>query len=79
MIVVLPFTIADEANVPPNATDAPVANPVPEIVTVFPPVVDPEVGETLLTIGDVLDAVPKNSAMPGAVADAPGKLLSPSP
>ena len=51
MIVVLLFTSTPEAVVPPKATVAPAANPVPEIVTDVPPAVGPEVGLTVLTVG----------------------------
>ena len=79
MIVVPPTTVTDVAAVPPNVTNAPAANPVPEIVTLVPPAVGPEAGETAVTIGLVFGVVPKNSDMFAAVAPAPGKLVRPTP
>ena len=76
LIVVLPTTVA-EAFVPPNVTVAPVAKPVPEMVTEVPPATGPEDGVTEAILGSVLGVGPKNSAMLGADAAAPGKLVSP--
>jgi hypothetical protein len=43
------FTL--EAAVPPKLTDAPVTKFAPVMVTDVPPVVDPEFGETPVTVG----------------------------
>jgi hypothetical protein len=72
VIVVLPRTFIFVAAVPPKATVAPTANPVPEIVTVVPPAAGPEVGERLAMTGAVFGVMVKNSDMFGAVAAAPG-------
>jgi hypothetical protein len=45
------FTTTPVADSDPNFTVAPVMNPVPEIVTVVPPVVGPVVGESAVTVG----------------------------
>ena len=76
--VVLPSTFTFVAAVPPKLTVAPVAKPVPEMVTVVPPAAGPEVGDRLLMIGAVFGVVVKNSDMFGAVAAAPGYVLMPS-
>jgi len=52
---------------------APVAKPVPEIVTGVPPATGPDEGVRTLIFGAVFVAGPKNSAMFGALAAAPGK------
>ena len=78
VIVVLPTTFTFVAAVPPKVTVAPVAKPVPEIVTMVPPPAGPDVGDRLLMIGAVLGVVVKNSAMFGAVAAAPAYVLIPS-
>ena len=78
VMVVLPSTFIFEAAVPPKVTVAPLAKPVPEMVTVVPPVVGPDVGCKPLIIGAVFGVVVKNSAMFGAVAAAPGNDVNPS-
>jgi hypothetical protein len=77
LIVVLPATTA-EALVPPNVTVAPVAKPVPEIVTDVPPATGPDDGDAPVTFGAEFGVGPKNSDMFGAPAAAPGKLVRPS-
>ena len=79
VIVVLPSTVTFEAAVPPKATVAPVANPVPEIVTEVPPVVGPDAGDKPVMIGAVFGVAVKNSDMFGAVAAAPGNDVNPTP
>ena len=78
LIVVLPTTVAELLE-PPNITVAPVAKPVPEIVTGVPPTTGPDDGVIAVTFGAVLGVGPKNSDMFGAPAAAPGKLVRPSP
>ena len=51
MIVVALATPTPDAAVPPNETLAPLANPVPLIVTAVPPAVDPDVGAIAVTVG----------------------------
>jgi hypothetical protein len=51
--VVLLITFTLVAVVPPKVTVAPAAKKVPVIVTVVPPIVDPEAGDTLATVGEV--------------------------
>ena len=72
VIVVLPTTFTLVAAVPPKATVAPAAKPVPEIVTAVPPAVEPDVGERPLIIGAVFGVAVKNSDKFGADAAAPG-------
>ena len=45
------LTVTAVAAVAPNVTVAPGRNPVPEICTTVPPPVEPETGETLVTVG----------------------------
>ena len=78
MIVVLPTTFTFVPAVPPNDTVAPTAKPVPEIVTVVPPPVGPEVGDKLLIAGAVFGVVVKKSDMLADVAAAPGCVVTPS-
>src|SRR5689334_22188437 len=77
-MVVLPTTVA-EADVPPNVTVAPDVNPLPETTTAAPPLLGPDDGDTLAICGAVFVGAPKNSAMLGAPAAAPGKLVKPTP
>jgi hypothetical protein len=51
LICVVLLTVTDVAATLPNTTVASAWKPVPVIVTVVPPLVSPEVGETLLTVG----------------------------
>ena len=51
VIEVLFTTVIPVAAVPPRLTVAPVRKPVPVIVTAVPPLVLPEDGETLVTVG----------------------------
>jgi hypothetical protein len=51
VIVVLPTTVTAVAALPPKITVAPAAKFVPVMVRAVPPVVEPEFGETLLTVG----------------------------
>ena len=78
MIVVLPSTFTFAAAMPSNVTVAPVAKPVPEIVTLVPPVAGPDAGVRPLMIGTVLGVVVENSAKFDAVAAAPGNAVKPS-
>ena len=48
--VALP-TATPDAAVPPNDTLAPLAKPVPLIVTAVPPAVEPDVGAIAVTVG----------------------------
>ena len=52
MIVVLLTTLTLVAAFPPKVAAAPVTKFVPVIVTVVPPSVDPDEGDTLLTVGE---------------------------
>src|ERR1700677_1238811 len=53
-VMVVPFTTATlAAAAAPNVTVAPEAKFVPLIVTVVPPAVDPLLGDTLVTVGEV--------------------------
>jgi hypothetical protein len=52
VIVEPPLTVTALAAVPPNDTEAPAANPLPEIVTTVPPDVPPEFGATDDTAGE---------------------------
>ena len=72
VIVVLPTTVTELAAVPPKLTAAPVAKPVPVMVTAVPPLTRPDGGETVSMIGAVFGVGPKNSDILGAVAAAPG-------
>jgi hypothetical protein len=49
--VLLATTTVVAAGTPPNVTVAPGTKFAPEIVTVVPPLVEPELGVTLLTVG----------------------------
>jgi hypothetical protein len=51
VIVVLLTTVTPVAGLPPMLTVAPAAKFVPVIVTAVPPVVGPDAGATLLTVG----------------------------
>src|SRR5581483_4488647 len=51
VIVVLLTTLTLVAAVPPTLTVAPVAKPVPVIVSAVPPVVEPVAGDTLVIVG----------------------------
>jgi len=55
LIVVAFATTTLVAVVPPKVTVAPAAKFVPVIVTEVPPLVEPEFGETAVTVGDPLD------------------------
>ena len=55
MIEVALTTVTFVAAVPPKLTVAPLAKFVPVIVTLVPPLVDPVLGETLFTVGGVVD------------------------
>src|SRR5688500_15193298 len=57
VIVVLLVTTTPLAAVPPTVTVAPAAKPVPVIVICVPPVVGPDVGETVETVGAGVDEV----------------------
>ena len=72
MMVVLPTTVTEMAAVPPKLTVAPVAKPVPVMVTAVPPVTGPDEGDTVSIVGAVFGVAPKNSDIFGAVAAAPG-------
>jgi hypothetical protein len=48
---VLLFTVTPVAVVPPSFTVAPGENPVPVMVTVAPPLTDPEFGVIAVTVG----------------------------
>ena len=54
VMVVLFTTTTLVAAAPPNVTVAPAAKFVPVIVTAVPPVVDPLLGDTLLTVGGTI-------------------------
>ena len=56
VIDVAEFTVTAVAATEPNFTVAPVAKPVPVMVTVVAPVVGPEVGEMAVTLGAVGEA-----------------------
>ncbi len=51
VIVVLFTTVTPVAELPPTLTVAPGANPVPATVKFVPPLVGPDVGVTLVTVG----------------------------
>ena len=51
-------TVTSVAAVPPKVTLAPEAKFVPVIVTWVPPLVEPDGGETEVTVGDGLEAPP---------------------
>jgi len=54
---VLLTTFTPVAAVPPKLTVAPDKNPLPMIVTAVPPAVEPEVGETPVTVGAGLEVL----------------------
>jgi len=77
LIVVLPTTVA-EAFVPPKLTVAPVAKPVPVIVTDVPPATGPDDGETTSGSGAVFDMNTNNRRPTGwTSADAAGLAIFP--
>src|SRR4051812_19499160 len=51
VIVVVSTTVTPVAALPPTLTVAPVTNPVPRIVRLVPPLVGPDAGVTLVTVG----------------------------
>jgi hypothetical protein len=77
VIVALFVTFILLAGNPPKLTVAPVANPLPLIVTDVPPFVVPEFGDMAETTGVGLVDVSNSSSIFGAVEAAPGKLVSP--
>ena len=70
MIDVALFTVTPVAALAPNATVAPDTKPVPVIVTMVPPLVDPVAGLTADTVGAVGDATYVNWSAE-LVADVP--------
>ena len=65
VIEVLLTTVTPVAALPPIVTVAPAAKPVPVIVTAVPPLLEPEAGETPLTVGGGTT----NVKLPASVAD----------
>jgi len=57
VIEVALIMVTPVAAVPPTVTVAPLTKPVPVMVTEVPPVVDPEKGEMLVTIGAATETV----------------------
>src|SRR5581483_5829634 len=76
VIVVLFATATFVAALPPNVTVAPLAKPVPVIVTDVPPAVVPELGEMPLTVGAGFVVVPETAALKLSKITVPGAFAS---
>ena len=61
VIDVVELTLKDEAGLEPKATAETCTNPVPVIVTVAPPEVEPAGGATFVIVGVVINAVARIS------------------
>ena len=83
VIKVWSYTVTAEAWVLPKATVAPAVNPVPSMVTVVPPAVEPLLGLTDVTVGapkvsmvaSIPVAVPPCATATGFAADGEVSLL----
>jgi hypothetical protein len=75
VIELMLYTLTFTAAAPPKLTVAPGANPVPEIVTEVPPLVVPDVGEIVATVGAGAVPPPERVRIVLSSLKAPGEVL----